>query len=160
MLTRQSLSTQIELYYAMSNRELVCECLRRIEKRLNSLLRVCQIVPYEVVLYRLASLFSAMLQMSIDIAYVICREITASTRCENFDDVVSVLKSAGILRRDSERALREINNMLLEVSRLSGPNLSMFIRENLERAVELTLTYAHDLIRYIDEYCRPRFSLS
>ena len=142
------------------DREVICECLRKIEKRLNNLLRLCHIVPHEIVIYRLASLFSAMLQMSVDIAYVICREVTSTSQhCDKFDAVLDVLRSLGIIRRESEGALREINNMLMEISRLSGPGLTVFIQQNLERAVELTLTYAHDLIRYIDEYCKPKFSL-
>ncbi len=138
-------------------REQVCECLRRLEKRLNSLLRLCHLIPYETAMYRLALLFSSMLQMSVDIAYVLCREIDPD-RCDSFEEVLNILRSLGVIRKTSEAALRELNTMLTAISRMDGVSLSAFIRDNMDRAIELTLTYTHDMIRYLDEYCKPRFA--
>jgi len=143
---------------SITSREQICECLKRVEKRINSLLRACHLVQHEVALYRLASLFSAILQMSVDLAYVICREVNP-VQCNTIDSVIDTLRSIGIIRGDSERALRELENMLNTVSRLAGPSLALYIHENLDRAIELALTYTHDIIRFLDEHCKPRFSI-
>ncbi|GEM_PF-7114751 len=120
------------------------------ENRVNALLQLCCMLDRGDSGYRYVWRVCATMQLTIDVASFICRNIVKDPQCGSTREIAKVLHEKGILSRDSMYALIELENMLEFMKRLGGPELMQYISNTKDTISRYIMMVAHDLLRYLE----------
>ncbi len=120
------------------------------ENRVNALLQLCCMLDRPEGGYRYVWKVCATMQLAIDVASFICRNILKAECGGTAKDVAERLYQKGVISRDAMYALIELENMLEFMKRLGGPELMQYITNTRDTISRYVMLVAHDLLRYIE----------
>ena len=124
--------------------------MRQIERRVSMLLQLCCVLDRTAPGYRYVWKFTSLLQMALDIAYAMCRQVLNET-CTSTEELADTLRRHGVITGEGVSAIYTISELLSALTRLAGPDLMRFIYENKDRALSSVMILSQQLINYIDK---------